>query len=443
MPEKLTQGFVNSELIPGKYRDSELKGFCLNVTSNVKTYFVHARIKNQKLVTRVIGRHNDPWTERQARSKATEWLLMLRQGIDPYDLIKERAEKAEQKEAELEREKQRAELTLRVVFETWVNDRSSKKTRLSTKALYKHVLFKHLVDWLDMPIHRITEKMVSDRYDQVVKVTVSSAGNTFRALRMLCNWAINKYGIDCGLMSNPVTVLSKNKEWEECPPKKEIICQRELSTWFKTVSATAHENYRDFLILALLTGLRKETELGSLRWENVDFDAGYFTAPDTKNGRPHTLPLTFVTAGILKRRYEQRASEVFVFPTVRSPKGHVTDVREHIERITELCGVEFYPHALRRTFGSACSALVSEATKKRLLNHISKADVSQHHYDVHELSELKRALELVEQRLMNYGKVTADELIGATVSGGNLLNVVPLKKGLTEKTRNVRINSVK
>lgn len=48
--------------------------------------------------------------------------------------------------------------------------------------------------------------------------------------------------------------------------------------------------HRDYLVLLLLTGLRR-TEALRLRWENVDLKAGTLCAVDTKNRSDHMLPM--------------------------------------------------------------------------------------------------------------------------------------------------------
>ncbi len=110
--------------------------------------------------------------------------------------------------------------TTRAALEQWrSNDR---KTKESTKTLYKQVLFKHLADWLDVPMTEITGEMVAQRYAKLSVVTTGSANNTFRALRMLFNWfLIRQEDLPASeqiLTKNPVTVLHRRDMWQELKP---------------------------------------------------------------------------------------------------------------------------------------------------------------------------------------------------------------------------------
>jgi integrase len=64
-----------------------------------------------------------------------------------------------------------------------------------------------------------------------------------------------------------------------------------------------------------LTGQRRE-EIGSLRWQEVNFDNALITLPAerTKNGKPHDLPLSPPALAILTAR-PRRAGRDYVFGT--------------------------------------------------------------------------------------------------------------------------------
>lgn len=63
------------------------------------------------------------------------------------------------------------------------------------------------------------------------------------------------------------------------------------------------EMVRDYLLLVLFTGLRKE-EAAQLTWNNVDLKARTLTVIDTKNHLDHTLPLSDFLFELLLRRRE-------------------------------------------------------------------------------------------------------------------------------------------
>lgn len=85
--------------------------------------------------------------------------------------------------------------------------------------------------------------------------------------------------------------------------------------------------YQDCILLLLITGQRKSMVL-SMKWKEIDHDAKLWTIPNSKNKskKPHVVPLTSEAMNILNRRaQEAEINEEFVFPSVRSASGHITD----------------------------------------------------------------------------------------------------------------------
>jgi len=61
---------------------------------------------------------------------------------------------------------------------------------------------------------------------------------------------------------------------------------------------------RDYFCLLLFTGMRKNEGL-SLRWENIDFKEKTVTVPDTKNGKPLTIPMSSYVHDLLSARHKR------------------------------------------------------------------------------------------------------------------------------------------
>ena len=89
---------------------------------------------------------------------------------------------------------------------------------------------------------------------------------------------------------NPVTVLTKTKSWYRVERRQTIIKPHELSAWFAAVNNLNSSQVKDYLILLLFTGLRRQ-EAMKLQWNQVDLKAKTLTIIDTKNRNPLTLPL--------------------------------------------------------------------------------------------------------------------------------------------------------
>jgi integrase len=134
------------------------------------------------------------------------------------------------------------------------------------------------------------------------------------------------------------------------------------------------ETIRDYLLLVLLTGLRKE-EAACLTWSNVDLRSKTLTIKDTKNHQDHTLPLSDFLFDLLQRRKPDAVNE-YVFPGANGI-GRITEQRKQMDNVTAASGVSFTIHDLRRTFITIAESLdISAYALKRLLNHKMNNDIT-------------------------------------------------------------------
>jgi integrase len=59
---------------------------------------------------------------------------------------------------------------------------------------------------------------------------------------------------------------------------------------------------RDFVLLSLLTGARRQNVL-TMRWDQISFERAEWRIPETKNGSPQTVALTGEAIAILQSRH--------------------------------------------------------------------------------------------------------------------------------------------
>jgi integrase len=404
---RLTKKQVEAFVEPGEYRDNQLIGFLVRVSIDKgvvqRTYRVRVKPKDGiRAITCTIGKHG-PYTVELARDEARELIRMIKAGRKPKE---EKAAEVELQEQAIQQKKLVKAFTLRAALAGYLEFKSSgdgrkQKGKLSktTAALYKQVICKHLEDWLDKPMIEIDRDLILARYRIVSQSTVASANNTFRVLRAIFNWYIEK---DQGktLVTNPVTVLAALNQWVELEPRNEIITDLKLKTWWLAVEALDNPDQSDFLKVLLLTGLRKN-ELATMLWADVHFDDKFWTVRDTKNRRDHSLPFTNYVASILKRRYDQRRSDVYVFP------GQVSDSHfgsvAHSQDLIEQAGVRFYPHMLRATFTSIAARELPEYIVKRFVNHHDSQNVTQHHYVIlKDVEQLRAPLQSIEDFVLKH-----------------------------------------
>jgi len=364
--EKLTKRLVDSLRLPESvhkpvfYRDEALKGFGLKATSNgTKTFIVEKRI-NGKVKRITLGRYG-ALTVEQARKEAQKILGEIAQGVDP---IAER--QAHQVKG----------VTLEMAFKSYF--RSRKDLKDSTVNDYKKALSSYLPDWANTPIASITKDMVEVRHREIGKRSHSRANGTMRVLRAVFNNAMHEYEDSQGnpvITSNPVNRLSQKRAWFPDKRKTTLIKAHELKPWYDATMQLNQEVTRDYLHFLLFTGLRR-SEASGLTWDTVDFKDKTFTIPDTKNKEPHTLPMSDVLEEILQRRFSSTNSQ-WVFPSPVQQDKQLTEPRTAIDRVTELSGVPFTCHDLRRTFITIAESIdIPAYALKRLMNHKDPNDVT-------------------------------------------------------------------
>jgi integrase len=181
----------------------------------------------------------------------------------------------------------------------------------------------------------------------------------------------------------------------------------QLGDWWNAVQSLknkpqypSREVLRDYLLLLILTGLRRDEAL-RLRWENVNLDRGTLCAVDTKSRSDHVLPMGRYLWGLMRKRRRACNSD-WVFANPLTSK-RITDPRRQIVNVVAKSGIPFSPHDLRRTFASIVSRLgdrLSYYTTKRLLNHRT-SDVTQG-YIQFDLEQLRSAMQAVEDFVLTH-----------------------------------------
>lgn len=369
MATKLTKSFVDSIPLTSSgqafYRDSELKGFGLRVGTTGKVYIAESKAK-RKVVRISIGKHG-VYTTEQARLQARELLLMMTKGVNPNDVNKE--------------EKARG-VTLEQTLEDFLIARKSLKP--TTIYDYKRTLNCYLPDWKKRPLLEITKDMVAKRHTLIGQRSKAQANLVMRYLRALFNFAAGQYEDSKGesvIPNNPVKRLSQTRAWYRIERRQTVIKAHALASWYAAVmnlkndaQANNRETIRDYLLLVIFTGLRKE-EAARLNWSDVDLRAKTLTITDTKNRQDHTLPLSDFLFDLLQRRKAEAVNE-YVFPGAKGV-GRIVEQRKQMDRVTLESGVKFTIHDLRRTFITIAESLdISAYALKRLLNHKMSNDVT-------------------------------------------------------------------
>lgn len=397
--KKLTKTIVDAIPHPESgqclYWDSELRGFGVRVTPGSKVYIVQKRVKGKTKRVK-LGEHG-VLTPDEARKEAIRHIAEMNKGEDPNQRKKEERARA------------------KTLEDVWSDYKEERKLRPATQYLYEGALYRRCFkDWLSLPVTSITKDMVQKRHQKLTKSpgprsnkegAEAHANQAMRILRSLLNYAANAYEDSSGkpiLPENPVKRLSQTKSWNKNKRRKTHIVKSDLKPWYQAVKELKHDTMRDFLILCLFTGLRRN-EAASLRWENLNLEESYMWISEdvAKNHEEHRLPLPGHLVKMLKERKKKYFGKgVYVFPSQKDPTKHMTECKFSVKTVCETSGVKFMVHDLRRTFLTIGESLdLSHYALKRLANHKMSADVTAG-YVVPNVERLRAPMEQISEFIL-------------------------------------------
>jgi integrase len=379
IPEKGTNGQTGQK----RYYDDKLKGFGLRITSGgAKTFFVEKLVK-RKLRRIKIGRYGE-LTAEQARKQAQILLGQIAQGIDP--LAEKRADKMRQ-------------VTLKEVMADYLKARKSLKPK--TLYDYQRVLAIAFANWKNKPLISITKDKVAKHHEELGQERGHAYANlAMRLLRALFNFAAGQYEDSEGkslITDNPVKRLSQTRAWYRVERRQTFIKAHELASWYSGVQNLKNETLRDYLLLILFTGLRRQ-EAAKLDWRQVDLKAKTLKVTDTKNKEAHTLPLSDYLYDMLSNR-KKNAVGNYVFAS-SSESGYIVEPRKQMAKVIKETEIQFTVHDLRRTFITIAESLdIPAYALKRLLNHKMTSDVTAG-YIILDVERLRKPMQMVTDHLL-------------------------------------------
>ena len=295
-------------------------------------------------------------TPDQARRMAQETLMNIIKGVNPN------TEKQKTKDMNV---------SLQQAFDAYIAAKPNLKP--NTVSTYKILINAHLHQWLNKPLEDITENMIAKRHTEIAqKSGPSGANNTMRTFRLIYNYA--RARLNKSLPENPVKTLSVVGQWYKMKRRQTIIKDHELPKWWSAVQGLPNVFVRDYLQLTLLTGTREREGL-SLKWTDVDMKGMSFTIRETKNGNPHTVPMSNYIKNIFDDLSKVKIN-VYVFPSLVKENSHIVEVHRQVQSVCNTSGINFCLHDLRRTYSTIAQAIVPHIVLERLLNHSTDDDVT-------------------------------------------------------------------
>ncbi len=240
------------------------------------------------------------------------------------------------------------------------NDSIAVRKNLKARTLYDYqrIMKTVFADWQNKAMLEIGKDMVAKRHSKIGTEHGEAYANlSMRFLRALFNFSIAQYEDGNGnsiLRENPVTRLTQTRAWYRVDRRQTVIKPHELEPWFQAIMnlkndplSQNRETIRDYLLLVLFTGLRRE-EAASMTWDNVDLQAKTLKVIDTKNHLDHTLPLSDFLYDLLQKR-KNNATNEYVFQRA-SGTGYVSEQRKQMAKVIKESSISFTIHDLRRTF---------------------------------------------------------------------------------------------
>lgn len=331
--KRITAELVN-KLKPGdQVFDTEVRGFGVRCRVRDTSYFLKTRIDGrQALMT--IGRHGRGyWGPESARREAERLLGLIRAGKDP--VAEKRAEKAAVTFADF------AERYMAEYAELHKKPRTVTEDR---RNLALHVL--PAIGGIRLP--SITKQDIAKLHHAMREKPVA-ANRVLALISSILGWA-ERIG-ERADGTNPCRNITKYKE----KPRERYLDKDEITRLGDAIAAAEATGAADWraitaIRLYLLTGARK-SEILTLRWDWIDFEAGVARLGDSKTGAKN-LFLPAPALDILTR-IPRLEGNPYVIPGDR-PAAPFVGLWKIWNRIRDAAGLgDVRIHDLRHSFASA------------------------------------------------------------------------------------------
>jgi integrase len=330
--------------------DTTLKGFGFLARRSVsgtinRTWIIQYRFSGQQ--RRLKLGDASKLSADQARKKAQTLFAKILLGVDPL----------------AEREAQRAEAerqTFAQAVEQYLAMKASevRSTSLRTMQLYL-TGSKYFPTLHRKALDDITRSDVASHLDRInVDSGNATAGRARAHLNSFFMWCLRRGHVR-------ENIVLQTEEPKANADRERVLSADELRTVWN--ACDMNTDFGRIVRLLILTGCRRQ-EIGSLRWSEVDMDAGTITiaAERSKNGRAHTLTLPDAALDIIRAIPQNGRDYLFGtrgngFVAFGRCKAEFKDGLEH-----------WTLHDLRRTFATGLADLeVRPHVIEACLNHYS------------------------------------------------------------------------
>ena len=349
-------------------RDRVLSGFCVRLNARKRTFLVATSVRGEQF--RMMLGYWPLMSVDEARSQALEVLRKCRAG---------------------ERPMRPHVVELPTLWEAIKAYQAAKKIRASSIKRYDSMWRTHFGKWLDFPVTVLNSGELRMHCGEIAQRCGAAVVEFCRgAVGALTRFVNAVHGLN--LESPFIRLAAAGLLPDRSKPRARVLQEADLPGWRGAIEKLT-EKQRDFLLLALYTGLRR-TECRELQRQHVDLATGVLMVPMTKNGKSHSLPITPLMREILERRCEGLEPGAELFARVSA---------DHLARAAMVAGApRFMLHDLRKMLATVGEKIgISDAVLRRILNHTpARADVLHRHYVALNAEDVLRPLTVLQDRLV-------------------------------------------
>ena len=359
-------------------RDRVLSGFCVRLNARKRTFLIATSVSGKQF--RMMLGYWPLMTVEQARNHAMDVLRQCRNGEHPSRHLK---------------------ADLPTVREAYLAYCKAKSIKASSQKRYESFFRTHFGEWLDQPVSHMGHAAFAGCCHDFAQ----SKGSALVELGRGVVGALIKYVNavhDLELHSPFVKLAAAGLMPAHSQPRARRLQIEELPAWKVAVDQLG-QRQQDFLYLTLYTGLRRN-ECRELQRQQIDLAGSVLSIPTTKNGKPHSLPITPMMQEILERRCKGLEPDEELFKGVSA---------EHLYNMAMRLGApRFMLHDLRKLVATVGEKLgLGDAVLRRILNHTApKSDVLHRNYVGLSEGDVIDGLEKIQEALRGFMRAAQREV---------------------------------
>jgi site-specific recombinase XerD len=203
-----------------------------------------------------------------ARDAARALRERVRAGADPV---------AEQRQARSKPAPATSPATMAAVLDAYARHIGERRTWPATRQRIENVFRPHQAR-ASAGITSAELQLTADEH-----ASRASAGVAVRYLRPIARWAAKR-----GWMQSGISTALEQPDGANKSPRERVLTREELRAVLNALPAVG--NYGLAIRWILLTACRR-SEVSGMRWRDIDLHAGTWTIAQTKQDRPHVVPL--------------------------------------------------------------------------------------------------------------------------------------------------------